>query len=336
MPSPPRLLFPDYLTFVTTRIEEGLPLVPTPYMKCILESIFARAQTLFAVDLNHYLVMTNHLHLILRVWDPEAIAKFMDYIKTESAHAINKLLGRKKRTVWTDSYDAVPMLTLEDAVAKIVYLYTNPAEAHLVAEISEYPGVSSWTMYQTGELTIEAPWIRRPTITELPKNAHQESVQKRYAANLIEQATTSHLFTLSPDSWMSLYGVNSLEEREALNQRIVTLIKEKEEELRQDRTKEGREVLGRARLQAAKINAPFTPKKWARRMWCICHDQELRKKFIALVKSLRDKAREVREKWKLGDMSMDYPFPLFTPRYPKRGSILVGFFEFHQDTAPLL
>jgi len=280
--------------------------------------------------------MTNHLHLILRVQDPEEVARFMDYIKTESAHAINRLLGRKKRTVWVDSYDALPILTLEDVIEKIVYLYTNPAEAHLVEGIAEYPGVSSWEMYRSGKLTFDAPWIRRPSISALPKNAQQSSVQEHYAEGLLSQATTSHQFTLSPDSWMSLYGVDTQEERNAINERIVTLVAEREETLRQERHKEGRAVLGRARLIAAKMGAAFTPKKWARRMWCICQDISLRKKFISTVKRLREKAREVRKRWHLGDMSLDYPLPLFTPRYPKRGSILAHYFDFHPDAAPLL
>ena len=126
MPSPPRLLIPHSVVLITTRMEEGLPLIPAEFIEVIIKGILGRAQKLYPVVACHYIFMNNHLHLILVVTDPDAVAGFMDRLKTELAHAVNRLLGRRKRTVWYDSYDAVPILTLEDCIEKIAYVYTNP------------------------------------------------------------------------------------------------------------------------------------------------------------------------------------------------------------------
>ena len=135
MPSPPKILLPKSAVFISTRIQEGLPLVPTCYMQLILQSILARAQSKYKVSVCHFLFMSNHLHMLLVVNNPDEVPAFMDMIKTESAHAINRLLGRRQRTVWCSGYDSPPVLTLEDIILKINYIYTNPQSADLVDTI---------------------------------------------------------------------------------------------------------------------------------------------------------------------------------------------------------
>ena len=113
MPSPPRILLPKSLVLLTTRIENGLPLVCTRYMEFIIWSVFARAQYLYPIRVCAFVVMGNHLHLLVVVENPDAVAAFMDRIKTELGHAVNLLLGRRQRTVWCvwcDDYDCQPIL----------------------------------------------------------------------------------------------------------------------------------------------------------------------------------------------------------------------------------
>ena len=66
----------------------------------------------------------------------------------------------------------------------------------------------------------------------------------------------------------------------------------------------------------------YTPKKFGRRMWCICDDLELRKAFINWVKTLRAEAKEVYERWKKGDRTAHYPPGMFPPSFPKLANIV--------------
>ena len=174
MPSPPRILLPDYPVLITTRIQEGLPLIASPWMKLALAVIFAKAQEQFGVTLCHYIVMANHLHLILVVKCADSIAVFMNYIKTESAHIVNAKLGRRQRSVWCKGYDALPILTLENTIDRIAYLYANPSRADLVNNIDEYPNLSSWSMFTEGRSVKKVPYVRRCKMKECATAAERK------------------------------------------------------------------------------------------------------------------------------------------------------------------
>ena len=44
---------------------------------------------------------------------------FMERFKCETAHAVNRLLGRRQVTVWCKGYDSPVILTLDDLVEKL-------------------------------------------------------------------------------------------------------------------------------------------------------------------------------------------------------------------------
>lgn len=323
MPSPPRILLPDFPVMITTRMEEGLPLVARPIIHLILKSILARAQALFPVDVCHFLFMANHLHLILRVLDPECVASFMDYLKTESAHAVNRLLGRRKKTVWEDGYDAVPLLTLEDAIKEIAYIYTNPQKANLVSNIDHYPGFSSWSMYKSGHETYTVPRVRRIDIHPI-KNFKSDKEEQGQCERILTDVSEMLSFQLSPNAWMALFGIESPDEISQVNHRIVEQIREIEAELDCLREKQGTSVIGPQKLKSQSINKSYVPKKFSKRMWCVCSDQVLRKQFIQFIKDLLARAREVTDNWRHGDFSEAFPLGLFPPRFPRLANLRPG------------
>jgi REP element-mobilizing transposase RayT len=100
MPRNRKLLIHGKVYEICFRTEEGLPFAPTPYIKAIWESILARAQSLYRVRIVAGILMSNHPHLLIRVEDPEDVPKFVAYVKKETAHALNRLLGVEQHTVW--------------------------------------------------------------------------------------------------------------------------------------------------------------------------------------------------------------------------------------------
>ena len=116
MPSNPKLLLPNSVILVTTRTEDGLPFPPQEHIKTILEGILATATSRYDLDLCHYVWMSNHFHMLMVVRNPEEVPACLRYIKTESAYAINKILGRKKKTIWEEGYDSPTILSKQDVV----------------------------------------------------------------------------------------------------------------------------------------------------------------------------------------------------------------------------
>jgi REP element-mobilizing transposase RayT len=318
MPAAPRILLPNSVVFVTSRTEAGLPLVPGPLMKSLLKSIIARAQALYPVKLCHFLFMGNHFHMLLVVKDPVDTMHFIERIKTESAHMVNRLLGIRRKTVWCAGYDAEPILTADDVIEKIAYLYTNPQKVGLVDSIDEYPGLSSWGSPQVEEV----PRIPRTAIGQLPALSLTEKQQQRFVDSITPEHAPTHLLQLTPNAWLTPFRLEGAHEQ--MTERMLSRVREIEQDLASRRADQRQSTIGPYRLIIQPFNLPFTPKKFAKRMWCICRDRDKRKTFIEFIKNLRDKARRVYERWCQGERGVEYPPGMFPPRFPQLANLIVA------------
>lgn len=132
--------------FATFSIEQGILLLCNPLCEAILKSCLARAQFMYPVRVVAFLIEGTHIHLVLVVDNPDDVPAFIRHFKTESAHALNRILGRRKRTIWCEGYDSPVVLTLLRTLMVLTYIYSNPAKDDLEKSIDRYPGVSSWKM----------------------------------------------------------------------------------------------------------------------------------------------------------------------------------------------
>jgi hypothetical protein len=66
MSRPPRLLFPQTVTLLTTRVQQGLPFVHAPLMEMILWSALALAQDSHNLKIISFVIMGNHMHIIAK------------------------------------------------------------------------------------------------------------------------------------------------------------------------------------------------------------------------------------------------------------------------------
>lgn len=321
MPSPPRFLPPGYPVFVTARTQEGLPFTCSRYMSLIITSALARAHSLFPVPLCAFQFMGNHFHLLTVTSEPELLVRFIDHLKTELAHAVNRLLGRRRHSVWCEGFDAQPILTRQDTINKLVYLYTNPQKAALVDHIELFPGVSSWNLFVQDSPTLSSPWVRRPHIKQLSSRSLSQAEDVRFTQELRQQAEQSHSLTLQPFAWIHCFAPspNDSTSTSQVKDEIIQLVREREQSLRQERT---RPCLGAERLRRQPLDAQYTPSKYSRRMWCICADVPLRKAFINWTKGLIRQGREVLRRWRSGDRRAAYPPGLFPPTFPKLANLV--------------
>jgi hypothetical protein len=270
-------------------------------------------------------VMGNHVHLIALVEDPTTLESFMERFKCETAHAINRLLGRRQVTVWCEGYDSPMILTLDALLEKVAYVYANPVRAHRASSINSYQGVSSWTMRNLGQERVVVQRIRRNFIEAVAQGELSPSQQQREADFLERQAKESLVFTLSPDAWMTAFpGQTTIEQ---FNDRLLKRITEIEQEMSIERQKVGITLPSVAQVRAQPINVPYSPQKFTRRMWCICGDVPIRVSFIKFIKKLRAEGREVSIAWARGDFSKPFPVGLFPPSHPMLASMAPAFLK---------
>ena len=144
--------------FVTFSLEEVLMLLANPLCRTLLQSCLAVAQDLYPLRISGFLINSNHVHMLLVVENPDDVSGFIRHFKTESAHLLNRVLGRRKRTIWCEGYDSPIVLTPTRALIALSYLYSNPAKDNLEESIDKYPGLSSWEMFiKSGDYALPYP-----------------------------------------------------------------------------------------------------------------------------------------------------------------------------------
>lgn len=303
--------------FVTFSVEEGLLLLANPLCLGIVKSCLGAAQALYPVTICHFIVQATHIHLIVVVDNPEDVKNFVRHFKTESAHLLNGVLGREKRTLWCEGYDSPIVLTPVRALCAVTYLYANPAKDNLVESIDDFPGLSSWRMFLRNDLVKEWKRFRRPAVRALPHHSLKSYSQE--AERLLKESTTSHEFRIDPNAnaWLGAFGVVDTQEQEQINTRLIERVRTLEERADRQRRDAKRSVMGRERLISRTIDLSYRPQRSGRRMCCLSENRALRIRFIGFLKDLYAKARQVAERWRIGDFSLPFPPGLYPPSVPK-------------------
>ena len=321
----PRLLFPHTVTLITSRVQQGLPFVHTPLMEMILWSALAIAQTLHKVKVISFVIMGNHVHLIVLVEDPTEVESFMERFKCETGHAVNRLMGRRQVSVWCEGYHSPAILTLDDLIDKMAYVYANPVRAHRTNSIDNYLGVSSWKMFSSEVLSKDVPRIRRNFIKPLQKGVLSPAEQRQEADRVMAAAKETLTFSLTPDAWTAAFS-NQMS-TEQFKERVIKRIREIEQEMVTIRQRERIALPTTHQSMSQPIDRPYSPTTFGRRMWCICGNIPIRVAFIAFVKHLRAQAKEVRLAWARGDFTTPFPAGLFPPCPPIIANMLAYFLK---------
>jgi hypothetical protein len=139
---------------------------------------------------------------------------------------------------------------------------------------------------------------------------------------LLEESKEEVTFTLEPNAWMEAFGYRSAEEQERINKRLIERIRFLEQRAEKKRERERKRVLGRERMITQVFDTTYRPQRTGRRMWCLSEKRSVRVRFIRFFKMLMRKARRVRERWKMGDVTVKYPPGLYPPSMPKLANVL--------------
>lgn len=318
MPRPPKFYFPGKIYFITTSVEDGFMFPPNELTRELVLKSLAQAQKLYNIEILDVIVQMTHIHIMVRVIDPADAADFMERFKTETAHVLNRILGKKKKTVWCEGYDSPLIPDLATAIDKIAYIYANPSNDDGEDTIEAFPGFNTFSTRKwmaSGELPLDDVEIATYYLARTdfhPATDHTPEGYRRYRLNLIEGRKKNAL-TISPNAVFHAFGITDEREIRALNGLIVSEVRKREEINRSVRETQGRTVIGAKRLRETPIGAHYIPDRSGRRMRVHCKDITLRKEVLSALRALvktRDKVREGRRK---GDYSLRYPIGVFPP-----------------------
>jgi putative transposase len=113
---------------------------PTDYQR-MLDLLFehSRAQK---VDVHAYVLMGNHLHLLLTPQIDQGLPKMMQDVGRSYVQEFNKLHGRTG-TLWEGRYRSTLIQSERYLLACMVYIDLNPVRAHMVPSPEAY----AWSSY---------------------------------------------------------------------------------------------------------------------------------------------------------------------------------------------
>lgn len=107
----------------------------------MLELLFAHSRA-SKVDIHAYVLMGNHLHLLLTPQEDLAVSKMMQAVGRGYVQAFNKAHGRTG-TLWEGRYRSTLIQTDLYLLACMAYIDLNPVRAHLV----DLPERYAWSSY---------------------------------------------------------------------------------------------------------------------------------------------------------------------------------------------
>ena len=138
----PRLTVTGYPHHVILRGNDRQDIFRTPadYQR-MLDLLFehSRAQ---GVDIHAYVLMSNHLHLLLTPQRDQALPKMMQAVGRSYVQVFNKLHARTG-TLWEGRYRSTLIQTDRYLLACMAYIDLNPVRAHRVAQPEDY----AWSSY---------------------------------------------------------------------------------------------------------------------------------------------------------------------------------------------
>jgi putative transposase len=130
--------YPGCSYFITTKCAENRSIFQVPENAQILISTLFKYRNQAIYQLHEFVVMPNHLHLLLTPSQSTSLEKCVQFIKGASSHEIHKQRGHKLE-IWQKSFHDWTIRDESDWNEKANYIRMNPVRAKLVNTPEAWP-----------------------------------------------------------------------------------------------------------------------------------------------------------------------------------------------------
>jgi putative transposase len=142
------------LHFITFSCHGRRPYLRTPEARSLVENAIERARISYGFWVTGYVIMPNHVHILIGEPENKSIADVMKAIK------LSVTLRQKERPFWEQRYYDFNVFTEEKRIEKLRYMHRNPVGRSLVQRPEDWAW-SSFDHYATGSVRcveVESPW----------------------------------------------------------------------------------------------------------------------------------------------------------------------------------
>jgi hypothetical protein len=301
------------------RAKASLPLSAHRIIREIIGSSVARAQRDDKIILSHDIWNGSHTHLMGVALDAQQAANFLAEVQKKITDSLKRLMGLSYLNIWEGRPTVARVWSLDAAMKRIAYFYSNPSQDDLEETIDKFPGYSSWNDFLRSRAKLDAKteekfsWIRLPSIPVLSSPCLTDKEDARLVRLVRLRNKERYKLTRHPNAWMRCFGVKTDQEVQEVNDSIIEQIRENELLEAQRRKADGKTVLGAARMRAQPLMKAHVPKEKDRKIYFIASDPETRIAAIAEFKEFCEECDECYQAWKRGDFSVEWPPGAFRP-----------------------
>jgi len=128
---------PQGIYFITTGTDDRIPWFSDFELGCRMSRHLAAPGSMEDASLMCWVIMPDHLHILVQLGS-RSLAKVINRLKSRSAIALNREIGRKGR-FWESGFYDHALRKEEDAIGIARYIVANPLRANLVNDIRHYP-----------------------------------------------------------------------------------------------------------------------------------------------------------------------------------------------------
>jgi putative transposase len=129
---------PNISYFVTTKCPQSRSIFQIPENAKILIDTVYRHRDKSAYLLHEFVIMPDHIHLILTPNPTISLEKAMQLIKGGSSFEIHKQ-RQQKMEIWQQGFHDWTIRDASDWQTRAEYIAMNPAHAHLVESFRDWP-----------------------------------------------------------------------------------------------------------------------------------------------------------------------------------------------------
>ena len=157
--------------FITFSCYHRLPYLADPTAKSTVEQVFERTRARHNARIYAYVLMPEHVHLLINEIFDTPLATFLKVLKQETS----RLLKGTRDHFWQPRYYDFNVFTPDKFSEKIQYIHRNPVTRGLVSRPEDYPW-SSFNHYRTGHpgvVEIESEWLATARSRATPTHSSQ-------------------------------------------------------------------------------------------------------------------------------------------------------------------
>lgn len=128
---------------VTARINRGEFALETAVIKNLFLHTIKRAKKKYSFSLFNFVIMSNHIHLIIKPQGDENLSVIMQWLLSVFAVAYNKRYNIHGH-LWQDRFKSKVIDSIEQLLATHKYINDNPIKAELCADSRDFRWSGMW------------------------------------------------------------------------------------------------------------------------------------------------------------------------------------------------